>query len=147
MRETHGYAELADYVATLPGPVFADRYPFAAMLNFYRPELAVPQWPGISRPSEYGRGKLAPIPALEAVRETGFWLVAYKFSPPEIPGFTAVATQSLFDCRAQPLQILEGEASWQEAACAAPYHAWRIYRYVADRSQETDSPRPVSATP
>ncbi|MGB5737232.1 MAG: glycosyltransferase, partial [Thiohalocapsa sp.] len=131
MRETHGYAALADHAASLPGPVFADRYPFAAMLNFYRPELAAPQWPGITRPSEYGRGRIAPIPSLEAVRRSGFWLVAYKFSPPEIPGFTAIATQSLFDCKGQPLQVLSGGVGWDAAACEAPYHAWRIYHYVA----------------
>jgi hypothetical protein len=132
MRETHGYAALADHAAGLPGPVFADRYAFAAMLNFYRPELAVPQWPGISRPSEYGRGKIEPIPSLDALRRSGFWLVAYKFSPPTIPGFTAVATQSTFDCKGQPLQVVPGGVAWDAAVCDNPYHGWRIYRYVAD---------------
>jgi len=132
MRETHGYAALADHAAGLPGPVFADRYAFAAMLNFYRPELAVPQWPGISRPSEYGRGKIEPIPSLDALRRSGFWLVAYKFSPPTIPGFTAVATQSTFDCKGQPLQVVAGGVGWDTAVCDKPYHAWRIYQYVAD---------------
>lgn len=132
MRETHGYAALADHAASLPGPVFADRYPFAAMLNFYRPELAVSQWPGISRPSEYGRGQIVPIPTLAALRDSGFWLIAYKFSPPTIPGFTAVATQSTFDCKGQPLQVVAGAAAWDVAVCDKPYHAWRIYRYVAE---------------
>jgi 4-amino-4-deoxy-L-arabinose transferase-like glycosyltransferase len=132
MRETHGYAALANHAASLPGPVFADRYAFAAMLNFYRPELAVPQWPGISRPSEYGRGRIVPIPAVAALRDSGFWLVAYKFSPPTIPGFTAVATQSTFDCKGQPLQVVAGGVGWDTAICDEPYHGWRIYRYVAD---------------
>ena len=132
MRETHGYAALADHAASLPGPVFADRYPFAAMLNFYRPELAVAQWPGVSRPSEYGRGQIVPIPALAALRRSGFWLVAYKFSPPTIPGFTAIATQSTFDCKAQPLQVVAGGVGWDTAVCDKPYHGWRIYQYVAE---------------
>ncbi|ESQ10398.1 MAG TPA: glycosyltransferase [Chromatiaceae bacterium] len=131
MRETHGYAALADHIASLPGILFADRYQFAAMLNFYRPDLAVAQWPGIARPSEYERGRLVPLPSLETLRRDGFWLLAYKFSPPEIPGFESVHTQSLFDCKRQPLNVIEGPASLKAAGCEAPYHIWRIYRYVA----------------
>ena len=132
MRETRGYADLADHAASLPGPVFADRYPFAAMLNFYRPELAAPQWPGITRPSEYGRGRIAPIPSIATLRGSGFWLVAYKFSPPAIPGFKAVATQSLFTCPQRPLKVVERAAGWDAAGCEHPYQAWRIYRYKAE---------------
>jgi len=135
MRETQGYAALADHAANLPGPVFADRYPFAAMLNFYRPDLKVAQWPGITRPSEYGRGRITPIPSLAAVRGSGFWLLAYKFSPPVIPGFEAVATISLFICPRQPLKVVDGGAGWDAAGCEQPYHGWRIYQYVADSSE------------
>jgi hypothetical protein len=138
LRESYGYAALADYASSLSAPVFADRYPFAAMLNFYAPELAVGQWPNIARPSEYSRGRLVPAPALAALRETGFWLVAYKFSPPDIPGFEAIETQSLFQCAGQSLQILPQAAGWSDAACAAPVQAWRLYRYVAERDTPAD---------
>ncbi|MGB5831643.1 MAG: glycosyltransferase family 39 protein [Thiohalocapsa sp.] len=133
MRETHGYPALADYAAELPGPVFADRYSFAAMLNFYRPELAVAQWPNIARPSEYSRGQVQPLPSLEALRNSGFSLVAFKFSPPTIPGFRTVATRTLFDCKHQPLKVVEGRAGWDAAGCPAPYHGWRIYQYVPEK--------------
>ncbi|MCX8018694.1 MAG: hypothetical protein N2690_12480, partial [Rhodocyclaceae bacterium] len=60
-REIAGFAELADYAARLDGPVYADRYQPAARLRFYRPELTESsQWPGLERPSEYLRGRIAP---------------------------------------------------------------------------------------
>ncbi|TVQ87600.1 MAG: glycosyltransferase [Chromatiaceae bacterium] len=132
LREVHGYAGLADYIATLPGPVVADRYQFAAMLNFHRPELAVSQWPGISRPSEYSRGRIVPLPDLDRLQAQGFWLLAYKFSPPDIPGFNATRTISLFDCPGQPLVVMEGSRAWEEAPCQPALHGWRVYRYRAD---------------
>jgi hypothetical protein len=144
MRETHGYEALADYAAGLAGPVFADRYPFAAMLNFHRPDLGVAQWPGIARPSEYGRGHIAPIPTLDSLRASGFWLLAHKFSAPRIPGFADVETLSVFDCKGQPLQVVPGRASWAAAHCDKPLHGWRLYHYQAaagdDAGGETASP-------
>ncbi|MFW6258155.1 MAG: glycosyltransferase family 39 protein, partial [Halochromatium sp.] len=74
-RESQGFEALAEYAARLPEPVIADRYQFAAMLNFYQPQLAVSQWPGITRPSEYGRGRIVPLPDPQALRQTGFWLL------------------------------------------------------------------------
>jgi hypothetical protein len=49
-----------------------------------------------------------------------------------IPGFKAVATQSLFICPRQPLEVVEGGAGWDAAGCEQPYHGWRIYHYVAN---------------
>jgi 4-amino-4-deoxy-L-arabinose transferase-like glycosyltransferase len=132
MRETHGYDALTAHVATLPGPYFADRYPFAAMLNFHRPGLEVAQWPGITRPSEYERGQIAPIPSLGELEQSGFWLVSRKFTPPTIPGFVAVETQMLFDCAGEPLRIVQGDAGFEHSPCGDQWqHVWRIYRYVA----------------
>jgi hypothetical protein len=132
MRETHGYEALAAQVATLHGPVFADRYPFAAMLNFHRPELEVAQWPGITRPSEYERGRIASMPPLGKLEQSGFWLVSRKFTPPCIPGFDAVDTQMLFDCAGKPLHIVQGAAGFEHSPCGDQWqHVWRIYRYVA----------------
>jgi 4-amino-4-deoxy-L-arabinose transferase-like glycosyltransferase len=132
LRESYGYAALADYAQSLGTPVFADRYPFAAMLNFHAPGLAVAQWPNIARPSEYSRGRLVAPPSLAALQRTGFWLVAYKFAPPEIPGFRAVETRSLFQCRGQPLQVVQGGAPWSAAGCEQPIQGWRLYRYASN---------------
>jgi 4-amino-4-deoxy-L-arabinose transferase-like glycosyltransferase len=146
MRETQGYRELAAYVATLDAPIFADRYPYAAMLNFHQPDLSVAQWPGITRPSEYGRGHLAPIPGLEQLRQSGFWLVAHKFSPPEIPGFRESRTQTAIACRAKPLQIFEGAVGTTAGGCEKPFLILSIYRYRAaadgNRPDSTDTARP-----
>jgi hypothetical protein len=136
LRESYGYPALAEYVEGLDAPVFADRYPFAAMLNFHAPTLAVPQWPNIARPSEYTRGRLVTAPSQAALRETGFWLVAYKFAPPDIPGFRAVETRSIFQCRGQPLKVVQGGAPWSAAGCEHPIQGWRLYRYTADTVPE-----------
>ena len=135
MRETAGYAEAAQLVATLPGPVFADRYPYAAMLNFYRPQLHVTQWPGITRPSEYSRGQIEPIQAQPALEQSGFWLFARKFSPPMIAGYHATRTKTIFACRAKPLTIIDGAAGYEEAGCDKPLQVWHLYQYqpVAQR--------------
>jgi 4-amino-4-deoxy-L-arabinose transferase-like glycosyltransferase len=141
LRESYGYPALAAYATTLSAPVFADRYPFAAMLNFYAPELGVGQWPNIARPSEYSRWRLVAMPEMGALQATGFWLVAYKFAPPEIPGFRAVETRSLFQCRGQPLMVVAGGAPWEAAGCPDPIQGWRLYRYVADGVAEGGNSR------
>ncbi|WP_462330807.1 glycosyltransferase family 39 protein [Thiohalocapsa halophila] len=141
LRESYGYPALADYAESLGKPVFADRYPFVAMLNFHAPELAVAQWPNIARPSEYSRGRLVQPPPLAKLRQTGFWLVAYKFSPPEIPGFRAVETRSLFQCQGQPLKVVQGGAPWSAADCPDPIQGWRLYRYVADQGPAANTNR------
>ena len=132
VRESHGFAALAAHAATLPAPVLADRYQFAAMLNFHQPRLEVTQWPGITRPSEYGRGRITPAPSLEALQRSGFWLVSRKFSPPRIPGFEAVATHSAYACPGAPLRVLEHAAGWEAGGCTDPANVWRLYRYRAE---------------
>jgi len=131
LRESQGFEELAAYAARLPAPVIADRYQFAAMLNFYQPQLRVSQWPGITRPSEYGRGKIAPLPDPEALRQTGFWLLARKFSPPEIAGFEAVETRSLYSCPDGRFSAIDGASAWEAGGCDDPANVWRLYRYQA----------------
>lgn len=129
LRESGGFKELATYVAELPAPVIADRYQFAAMLNFYQPRLSVSQWPGITRPSEYGRGRIEPLPDLEALQQSGFWLVARKFSAPEISGFESIETRSLFSCPDGSFTALDGPAAWTAGGCDDPANVWRLYRY------------------
>ncbi|NEX19542.1 glycosyltransferase family 39 protein [Thiorhodococcus mannitoliphagus] len=122
LRETHGFQELAQIAADLDGPVYADRYQTTAMLRFYQPDLETTQWPGLTRPSEYLRGQIAPCVSPQAVHEP-FWLVTRFGAPPQIPGFSPVQQRLLFDCPRRPLR--EGG----EPPCQRPLHSWRLYQY------------------
>jgi 4-amino-4-deoxy-L-arabinose transferase-like glycosyltransferase len=130
LRETHGFATLAERVAELPGPVLADRYQLAAMLNFYQQRHRVSQWPGLTRPSEYSRGRIAPVPEARELRESGFWLVSARARVAELPGFQVRESRLWRDCPGAPLR------QHPEAACAKPLHLWRITRYQAARDGE-----------
>lgn len=138
LRESRGFDRLAEYAARLPEPVVADRYQYAAMLNFYQPQLAVSQWPGITRPSEYGRGQIAPLPDPQTLQHTGFWLLARKFSAPEIDGFEAVETRSLYSCPDGRFTALEGAAAWEAGGCDDPANVWRLYRYHSKATPGVD---------
>jgi hypothetical protein len=74
----------------LEEPVYADRYQTTAMLRFYAPSLdTTTQWPGLTRPSEYLRGRIAPRLDPESV-DSPFWLVSGFGAPPAIAGFAAI---------------------------------------------------------
>ncbi|WPL14373.1 MULTISPECIES: glycosyltransferase family 39 protein [Thiorhodovibrio] len=144
LRETHGYAELAARVADLPGPVFADRYQLAAMLNFYQERHRVSQWPGLNRPSEYSRGRISPLPDPAVVKRDGFWLVSRKNHPVTIQGFSGEGIATLSDCAGQPLHVTQNPdqravagqmqtAAPEQQPCVHPLHLWRIARYHASR--------------
>lgn len=123
LRETHGFAELAGIAAGLDAPVHADRYQLTAMLRFHRPDLtATSQWPGLTRPSEYLRGQIAPRIDPPTVM-VPFWLLTRAGAPPEIQGFHVTAERHLFDCPGRPLS--EGT----EPPCRRPLHRWSFYRY------------------
>ncbi|WP_238787503.1 ArnT family glycosyltransferase [Thiospirillum jenense] len=130
LRETHGFAELADSVAQQAQSiaVFADRYQLAAMLNFYQPQLQVNQWPGITRPSEYLRGFIVPLLPLTVLKQRGFWLVTSKITPATIPGFIPVQQQVFIDCAGQVVQRLDVTNSG-ETACQHPLHWWQLIQY------------------
>lgn len=123
LRETHGFRELAAIAAGLDAPVFADRYQDTAMLRFYQPGLAATQWPGITRPSEYLRGQIAPRVRPDAVAGP-FWLLTRRRGPPEIYGFKATAQRTLFDCAGEPL------TESAEPPCRKPLHIWHLHRYI-----------------
>ncbi|MEA3277372.1 MAG: glycosyltransferase family 39 protein [Pseudomonadota bacterium] len=131
LRETHGYAELAEKAAELEGIVFADRYQIAAMLRFYQPDLPVTQWPGITRPSEYLRGSVAePITLGDIEQAGGFWLITRNSLPPTLPGFHAHSGTVLYDCKGMSLKPTKGSGASEEAPpCDKPLHVWRLYRY------------------
>ena len=122
LRETHGFAELADLAAGLDAPVYADRYQLTAMLRFHQPGLGTSQWPGLTRPSESLRGRIAP--RVDPARVSGpFWLVTRFGSPPAIQGFGVERQRTLFDCPASPLQ------ETNRSPCRHPLHVWQLYRY------------------
>lgn len=144
LRETHGFAELAARVAELPGPVFADRYQLAAMLNFYQQRHRVSQWPGLNRPSEYSRGRIAPLPDPAVAKRDGFWLVSRENHPVTIPGFAGKGIATLTDCAGQTLHITPNPDQRKTAGqppvapadtppCTHPLHLWRIAHYRAGR--------------
>lgn len=125
LRETHGFAELARIAGELDAPVYADRYQTTAMLRFYRPDLDATQWPGLTRPSEYLRGQIAP--RVRPGELFGpFWLVTRFAAPPPIAGFRAEQARVFFDCPRRTLQ--EGG----RPACRRPLHTWWLYRYRPD---------------
>ena len=145
LRETNGYPALAALVAeTSAGPLFTDRYQTAAMLNFYDAGTPASQWPGLTRPSEYGLGRIVPIPHLADLRESGFTLVAWKYAVPEIPGFRIAEVETLFDCRGLPLHRVP-DIAWPDASpCGEDWlHIWRVLRYEAqDAAAGAPAPEP-----
>ncbi len=133
LRETHGFrCELAAIAAGLDGPVYADRYQDTAMLRFYQPDLAATQWPGITRPSEYLRGQIAPTVGPDTISHP-FWLLTRRWAPPQIPGFEAAGERIFFDCANRPL-IEAARSPSDRPPCGTPLHVWRLYPYQpADR--------------
>jgi 4-amino-4-deoxy-L-arabinose transferase-like glycosyltransferase len=125
LRETHGFRELAGVAAGLDGPVYADRYQLTAMLRYYQPGLNAGQWPGITRPSEYLLGQLAPRVDPQA-QSRPFWIISRRPNPPTVPGFAVAAPRTLFDCADRGL--VEAAA----APCARPLHQWYLHRYRPD---------------
>ena len=115
-------------MAALPGPVFADRYQLVAMMRFYAPDLAITQWPGHFRPSEYSRGRLRPpVERDELAQAGGFWLLSRNDPPRPIPGFRLAGQRVLFDCLGGGLQAgMPG----QPDPCSHPIHRWWLYHYV-----------------
>jgi hypothetical protein len=123
LRETHGFRELAAIAAGLDAPVYADRYQLAAAVRFYQPGLQTSQWPGITRPSEYLRGVIAPQVGPET-QSGPFWLLSRLPRAPAIRGFAAGTHRTLYDCPRQPL------AQDIEPPCSKPLHRWYLYRYA-----------------
>ncbi|WP_089728464.1 ArnT family glycosyltransferase [Candidatus Thiosymbion oneisti] len=130
LRETHGYSELAQRVATLPGPLFSDRYQIVAMTRFYAPHRQITQWPGISRPSEYLRGTIAPTATRKRIEQAGgFWYLGRRVLPMEIPGFSLRSQNSLYYCMNGGLVETPTGAA---RPCPDPLHRWQLFAYTAD---------------
>ncbi len=133
LRESHGYRELASRAEGLKGAVFADRYQYVALIRFYAPSMQIGQWPGITRPSEYLRGRIFHPASLEDIeRDGGFWLLSRRYRPPEIPGFHGRSHSVLYDCLKDGLIEVPAQAS---TPCPAPLHRWVLYSYAAKSGQ------------
>ncbi len=131
LRETNGYPALASHLRErADGPLFVDRYQTAAMLNFYGAGSRVSQWPGLTRPSEYGLGRIVDLPDPAAIADSGFTLIAWKYAVPKIAGFRVANAETLYDCRGLPLHVVP-EISWPDASpCGEDWlHIWRVLRY------------------
>lgn len=134
LRETHGFRELVAMARTFDAPVYADRYQLAAALRFYARDLDSTQWPGITRPSEYLRGAIAPIVG-PSTQSGPFWLLSRRPTAPLIQGFSADARRTFFDCVRQPLT----EAP--SAPCTKPLHVWYFHRYARASHDRGGMPR------
>ncbi len=132
LHETHGFAALAREVEGLSGPVFADRYQLVAMTRFYAPGLAITQWPGLFRASEYLRGRVTPpLDRGEIARAGGWWLLSRDPPRPMIPGFRLQRQRLLYDCLKEGMrEAIPG----QPDPCTEPIHRWWLLYYVADSS-------------
>lgn len=133
LRESHGFRELATMASKLGEPVYTDRYQTTAMLRFHAANPETTQWPGLSRPSEYLRGKIAPGIEPDALADP-FWLICARAEPPVLEGFRADAHRILHTCAGQTLS--EG----QHPPCERPLHVWHLYRYLPTAPQATHHP-------
>jgi 4-amino-4-deoxy-L-arabinose transferase-like glycosyltransferase len=136
LHETHGWSELADYVAQLEGPIFTGREQTTSMIRFYRPDLTVVQWPGLNQPSEYVRRREWNPHALADLRRRGaFWLVIGGPSPPHLAGFKPVEIIGLHDCVDLGLVVTEVSARPFAAPCPeGTVHTWYAIRYLVERT-------------
>jgi 4-amino-4-deoxy-L-arabinose transferase-like glycosyltransferase len=132
LNETHGWPELADHVAQLEGPVFSGREQLVSMIRFYRPELTVVQWPGVTQPSEFVRRREWNPYTREAVRELGsFWLILERPRPPRLPGFEPEEMIELRDCIEEGLVVTPASASrpFEPPCPEGTVRTWYVVKY------------------
>jgi 4-amino-4-deoxy-L-arabinose transferase-like glycosyltransferase len=141
VREVQGYRELAALLdARLEGPVFGDRHQLVAELNFHAPRLALQQWPGIGRPSEYLRRPEWNRHTVESLTAAGgLWLVAERPMPPRLPGFTPVNGFVAYYCLGSGLVTIDAFTGDEfHAPCPGrTVHRWLVVRYVPEASAST----------
>jgi 4-amino-4-deoxy-L-arabinose transferase-like glycosyltransferase len=133
VRETQGYPELAELLATrLQGrPVFGDTHQLIAELNFHAPHLAVRQWPGVTRPSEYLRRAEWNRDTIESLQSAGeFWLVIDGLIPPRLPGFRPAQAFVAYFCLGQGLVAID---AFSTAEFAPPCPGRTVHRWLAVR--------------
>lgn len=132
LAETHGYKELAGLTQNLGSPVFSDSYQIASMLRFYRPDLEIRQWPGITRDSEYlRRPELANMNFENLMKIGSFWLITTEQIPPKIKGFKPIEMAQLRDCKDGGIQVIKASAAHDyENRCKKLIHDWYLLNYT-----------------
>ena len=136
LKETHGYDQLAAWIGTESGPVFADTYQIVSMLRWYGvPDVG--QWPGITRPSHYVHAQTEIDRSISKIElAPGFTLVTTDIIPPAIAGFSATRMLKWLDCRQQTI-ITRAEELDQAPVCDQ-IHKWFIVTYQrADHAKAT----------
>ena len=123
LRETHGFrgtGGASPRVWTARSTPTATNSPPCCAST--RPDLAATQWPGLTRPSEYLLGQIAPR-VDPAAQTQPFWIITRRPEPPVIAGASVIAQRTLFDC------VDQGLVETAQAPCARPLHEWHLYRY------------------
>jgi hypothetical protein len=141
VREVRGYRELAVLLdARLRGPVFGDRHQLVSEINFHAPRLALQQWPGIGRPSEYVRRAEWNRHTVESLTAaSGLWLVVERPMPPRLPGFTPVKAFVAYYCLGSGLTTIDAFTGGEfRAPCPGrTVHRWLVVRYVPGANPST----------
>lgn len=134
LKETHGYRQLAESLAALNAPVFAETYQLAAMSRFWRPQLAVRQWPGITRYSELvANPDWADLSFGELRQEAAFYVLLQRPEIPRLPGFIPTELVAWRNCRDQGLQKIDaGQALEVNRRCLGLIHDWYLARYIPE---------------
>src|SRR5262245_22591253 len=137
VRETQGYPELAGLLATrMEGrPIFGYTHQLVAEINFHAPQLAVRQWPGMTRPSEYLRRAEWSRDTVESLQSAGeLWLVIDVPVPPRLPGFGPAHAFAAYLCLGHGLAAIDAFSTAQfEPPCTGrTVHRWLAVRYVPD---------------
>lgn len=134
MKETSGYENLAKELSTRkPALVLFDAYQLGSMLTFYAPDLAVQQWAGITRPSEFVRNpKLARYNQETMAELQAFDLLTYEQIPPVMPGFEVATITEVRNClgRGLVLETAPNQKAYLPTCPGQTIRRWFIVRYM-----------------
>lgn len=154
LHETHGFAALAEKVAAIDGIVLADTYQTVSMVKYYRPDVKITQWPGITRLSELTRRPEMIDTNAEKLKEAHrYWLISNHVIPPRLPGFHPLSHYELRDCWHDTMKVTKSQSSTQFVPPCKAVHRWFLTEYdvldVHDEAEEMvhDIPTSKSAAP
>lgn len=140
LAETHGFAQLAEKVAAIDGIVLADTYQTVSMIKYYRPDVKITQWPGITRLSELTRRPEMIDTDVEKLKEARrYWLVSNQVIPHRLPGFHPLSHYELRDCWHDTMKVTKSQSQTQFAPPCKPVHRWFLTEYdVLDSHDEAE---------
>ncbi len=132
LKETVGHRDLADFAAELDGPILVARHQTLALMSFYRPDLTLVQWPGITSNSEYVRRREWNPWTIESLHAAGgFWLINEVMTLPRWPGFEITGVTHATACIGRGLVLSEGTGTHDESCPGQAIHSWYVVRYTA----------------